>query len=90
MTLQEAMDYTGELCRTVGENFKANMALVPSFGCQKLDNDVAAYVQGLQDWIVGSLHWSFMSRRYFGTEGAQVKGHLYMRLLPKKKGNLRT
>ena len=84
MTLQEAMDYAGELCRVTMDNFKANVALIPSFGCPKLDRDVAAYIQGVLDWIVGSLHWSFMSQRYFGTEGAEIKKHRYVKLLPKK------
>ncbi|KAI5124084.1 hypothetical protein M0805_003911 [Coniferiporia weirii] len=84
LELQAAIDYVGEMCRETIENFIANKALVPSFGCPKLDKDVVAYVQGLQDWIVGSLHWSFMSQRYFGTEGAEVKKNRYVKLLPKK------
>jgi hypothetical protein len=43
---------------------------------------VRRYVQGLQDWIVGSLHWSFMTYRYFGTDGAEVKKHRTIKLLP--------
>ncbi|KAL5529465.1 COP3 [Sanghuangporus baumii] len=84
MELQDAMDYVGEMCRVTMENFVANKARLPSFGCPELDRDVAGYVQGLQDWIVGALHWSFMSQRYFGTEGAEVKKHRYVKLLPKK------
>ncbi|EJD02130.1 terpenoid synthase [Fomitiporia mediterranea MF3/22] len=84
MELQDAMDYVGEMCRVTMENFVANKARVPSFGCPQLDRDVAGYVQGLQDWIVGALHWSFMSKRYFGTEGAEIKKHRYVKLLPKK------
>lgn len=84
MSLQEAMDYAGELCRVTVKNFKANVALVPPFGSPHLDKDVAAYIRSLQDWIVGSLHWSFASQRYFGTEGAEIKKHRYVKLLPKK------
>ena len=84
MTLQEAIDYVGEMCRLTIENFTENKKRIPSFGCAKVDADVAGYVQGLQDWIVGSLHWSFMSKRYFGDEGAEVKKHRTVKLLPKR------
>lgn len=84
MELQDAMDYVGEMCRVTMENFVANKERIPSFGDEQLDKDVAGYVQGLQDWIVGALHWSFMSHRYFGTEGAEIKKHRYVKLLPKK------
>nr|QEP49715.1 alpha-muurolene synthase [Inonotus obliquus] len=90
MELQDAMDYVGEMCRVTMENFVANKARIPSFGDAQLDRDVAGYVQGLQDWIVGALHWSFMSQRYFGTEGAEVKKHRYVKLLPKKESTTST
>ena len=83
MELQVAMDYVGEMCRLTMETFVENKAKIPSFGCPRLDRDVAGYVQGLQDWIVGALHWSFMSQRYFGLEGSEVKKHRYVKLLPK-------
>ncbi|KAH8117137.1 terpenoid synthase [Phellopilus nigrolimitatus] len=85
MELQAAMDYVGEMCRLTIENFIENKKRVPSFGCTQIDRDVAGYIQGLQDWIVGSLHWSFMSHRYFGTEGGEVKKHRYVKLLPKRE-----
>ena len=84
MELQDAMDYVGEMCRITIESFIANKERVPSFGDAKLDEDVAGYVQGLQDWIVGALHWSFMSQRYFGKNGAEVKKTRYVKLLPKR------
>ncbi|KLO14895.1 terpenoid synthase [Schizopora paradoxa] len=84
MELQEAVDYVGEMCRITIENFKENSKRLPSFGCPKVDADAAAYVKGLQDWIVGSLHWSFMSKRYFGDDGAEVKKHRVVKLLPKR------
>jgi len=84
MDLQEAMDYVGEMCRMTMENFKENAKRLPSFGSAEVDADVAAYVKALQDWMVGSLHWSFMSKRYFGDEGAEVKTHRIVKLLPKR------
>jgi len=82
MSLQEAVDYVGEMCRLTIDTFILNKRRVPTFGCPKLDADVAGYVQGLQEWIVGSLHWSFMTKRYFGDKGAEVKKTRHVALLP--------
>ncbi|CDO74937.1 hypothetical protein BN946_scf184945.g9 [Trametes cinnabarina] len=79
--LQEAVDYAGELCKASIDRFEHVRQLVPSWG-PKIDRDVAAYVHGLQNWIVGSLHWSFESTRYFGEEGASIKKHRVVKLLP--------
>lgn len=84
MDLQGAVDFVGDLCRQTIEMFSENLRKVPSFGDPQIDAAVAGYVQGLQDWIVGSLHWSFCSERYFGKDGAQVKKHRVVKLLPKK------
>lgn len=84
MDLQTAIDEVGELCKLAIDAFCENQARIPSFGDSKLDDDVASYVRGLQDWIVGSLHWSFMSQRYFGAKGEEVKKHRYVELLPPK------
>ncbi|TBU35420.1 terpenoid synthase [Dichomitus squalens] len=86
--LQTAIDFVGELCKQTVDTFMENQRNVPSFG-PRLDRDVALYVQGLQDWIVGSLHWSFMSERYFGKSGAAVKKHRIVKLLPRRPKALR-
>lgn len=81
--LQTAVDFVGELCRQTIDSFMENQRNVPSFG-PRLDRDVALYIQGLQDWIVGSLHWSFMTERYFGKSGTEVKKHRIVKLLPRR------
>eukprot|EP00753_Platysulcus_tardus_P013398 PLAT3672.1.p1 GENE.PLAT3672.1~~PLAT3672.1.p1 ORF type:complete len:412 (-),score=-36.47 PLAT3672.1:340-1575(-) len=82
-TLQSAIDYVGDLCRQTINTFIENKSKVPSWG-PEVDKDVAGYVQGLQEWIVGSLHWSFQTKRYFGDNGAEVKRTRYVKLLPVK------
>lgn len=72
MTLQEAVDFVGDLCKKSIDRFTEDRARLPSWG-PEIDAQVQVYVQGLADWIVGSLHWSFDSERYFGKTGAQVK-----------------
>lgn len=80
-TLQSAVDYVGDLCAQTIDTFCENKKKLPSWG-PEVDEMVAKYVQGLQDWIVGSLHWSFQTHRYFGTKGLEVKAHRFVKLLP--------
>ena len=84
LDLQSAMNLAGELCHQSISKFEADRRSLPSWG-KEIDRDVELYVQGLQDWIVGSLHWSFVTKRYFGTEGESVKRHRTIQLLPRRK-----
>ncbi|KAH8100789.1 isoprenoid synthase domain-containing protein [Cristinia sonorae] len=81
LDLQSAVDAVGDFCKQSIDRFEANRATLPSWG-PDVDRDVQIYVQGLQDWIVGSLHWSFDTTRYFGQEGAAIKKHRSIKLLP--------
>ncbi|KAJ7143181.1 isoprenoid synthase domain-containing protein, partial [Mycena crocata] len=80
-TLQTAIDYVGELCRQTIEAFMRDRETLPSWG-PEIDAMVQRYVGGLEAWIVGSLHWSFMTERYFGKAAADVKQHRFVSLLP--------
>ena len=81
--LQEAVDYVGTLCKASIDRFIEAKTRVESFDCGgQIDKDVAQYIKGLEDWIVGSLHWSFESERYFGKTGRQVKNTRVVKLLP--------
>ncbi|KZT69831.1 terpenoid synthase [Daedalea quercina L-15889] len=84
LTLQQAVDYVGDLCRDQISSFMENEKRIPSWG-QDVDREVAVYVKGLRDWIVGSLHWSFMTERYFGKAGFEVKKSRFVELLPAKQ-----
>lgn len=71
LDLQSAVDFVGDLCKKSIDRFNHDrLNNLPSWG-SKIDEDVAIYVGGLADWIVGSLHWSFESERYFGKDGRQ-------------------
>ena len=63
LSLQEAVDYVGQLCKQSVEFFESTRTQLPSWGSET-DRDVQAYVLGLQDWMVGALHWSFDTTRY--------------------------
>lgn len=88
MSLQAAIDYVGDLTNSSILRFEQDKRKLPSWG-EKIDKDVALYVQGLQDWMVGALHWSFSdSARYFGSDGELVKQTrvVHLRLRPIRTG----
>jgi hypothetical protein len=83
LDLQSAVDFVGELCKQSIDRFNNDRINLPSWGA-KIDNDVRVYVDGLSNWIVGSLHWSFESERYFGKNGKDVKASRVVNLLPRR------
>lgn len=84
LDLQSAVDFVGELCKQSIDRFNEDRKLIPSWGT-KIDKDIAVYVRGLADWIVGSLHWSFESTRYFQNAGQEVKRTRVVNLLPSQR-----
>ncbi|KAG1852809.1 isoprenoid synthase domain-containing protein [Suillus subalutaceus] len=60
LDLQGAMDYAGQMCKDAIQRFETNRAILPSWE-EEVDRQVAVYVEGLQNWIVGSLHWHLNS-----------------------------
>ncbi|KAI1797175.1 terpenoid synthase [Ganoderma leucocontextum] len=88
LPLQAAVDYVGDLTNSSILRFEQDRRNLPSWG-EKIDRDVALYVQGLQDWMVGALHWSFSdSARYFGSDGALVKQSRIVILRPRPTGTV--
>lgn len=70
-TAQGAVHYAGNLVKDMVCNFVENEALVPAFG--DWDCDVQAYVRGLRNCVVGSLHWLYETDRFFGEAGEDVR-----------------
>lgn len=81
LDLQSAVDFVGDMCKQAIDRFKAERAKLPSWG-PEIDRQVNMYANGLADWIVGSLHWSFETTRYFGTNGRKIKATRVVELLP--------
>jgi hypothetical protein len=81
--LQTAVDFVGNMCKHSIDRFNEERSRLPSWG-PKIDRDVAIYVDGLAHWIVGSLHWSFESERYFAKTGHQVKATRVVNLLSRR------
>ena len=84
LSLQEAVDRVGEVYKQALDSFIENQKRVPSWG-DNIDKDVKLYINGLQEWIVGSIHWSFVTKRYFGDDGESVKATRIVNLLSKEK-----
>ncbi|EKM57990.1 uncharacterized protein PHACADRAFT_251936 [Phanerochaete carnosa HHB-10118-sp] len=83
LDLQSAVDFVGELCQQAIDRFVDERESLPSWG-PEIDRQVDIYVSGLRDWIVGSLHWSFESERYFAKSGLEVKTARVVSLLPRR------
>ncbi|KAG2046914.1 terpenoid synthase [Suillus hirtellus] len=83
LDLQGAVDYCGRLCNISLQRFEENRANLPSWG-EEVDKDVAKYVEGLQNWITGTLQWSFECARYFGKNAHIIKQNRIVKLLPKR------
>jgi hypothetical protein len=81
MNPQEAADFVGDLCKKSIDRFTKDRARLPSWG-PEIDAQVQVYVQGLADWMIGSLHWPFDSERYFGKKGLQAKKNRIVELAP--------
>ena len=83
LSLQQAVDRIGEMCKQCIDTFIENQKRIPSWG-ESVDRDVTLYVRSIKEWIPGSLHWSFMTKRYFGNDGETVKATRIVDLLPRK------
>ncbi|EPT00598.1 hypothetical protein FOMPIDRAFT_1023716 [Fomitopsis schrenkii] len=83
LDLQSAVDFVGDLCKHSIDRFHFLRENLPSWG-PEIDRDLAIYVDGLADWITGSLKWSFESERYFGKQGLEVKRTRVVTLLPRR------
>ncbi|KAG1852780.1 isoprenoid synthase domain-containing protein [Suillus subalutaceus] len=83
LDLQGAMDYAGQMCKDAIQRFESNRVVLPSWG-EEVDRQVAIHIDGLQNWMVGSLHWHLNCIRYFGKDGHAVKLDRIVKLLPKR------
>lgn len=83
LDLQSTVDFVGDLCKQSIDRFCLLREHLPSWG-PEIDSQVEIYVDGLADWITGSLKWSFESERYFGKAGLEVKKTRNVTLLPRR------
>jgi len=50
-----------------------------------IDRDVMLSVNGMQECIIGSMNWSFVTKRYFDDNGGSVKAATVGLLTPARK-----
>lgn len=81
--LQNAVNTVGDMCFTVLDNFETYKRRLPSWGSQ-VDKDLGRYIEGLENFMIGCLQWGYMSGRYFGTEGPNIKETRVVKLLPRR------
>lgn len=83
LDLQGAVDRAGDMCRTAMDKYIETKAQFPSYG-PKLDRQVAAFLQGLESWMSGSLEWSFVTPRYLGKKRQEIKKTRRVKLLRRR------
>ncbi|TFK49911.1 terpenoid synthase [Heliocybe sulcata] len=83
-TLQEASDYTGVHFKNLVDTFMANKRRLRSWG-PAVDRDVALYMVGMENWIIGNVEWSLVTQRYFGAEVEEVKRTRLVKLRPREE-----
>jgi hypothetical protein len=81
LDLQSAVNFTGDMCDAAIQRFLENQANLPSW-TPEIDKQVSLYVQGVADWMPGSLYWSYNSERYFGKLGNEIKKTGVVQLQP--------
>ncbi|KAG1750714.1 isoprenoid synthase domain-containing protein [Suillus lakei] len=64
LDLQERFDHAGKLFQAALNRFNTCRDALPSFGDEERNRQVAAFADGLMDWILGSIEWSMVNQRY--------------------------
>ena len=85
LDIQSAVDFVWTMCKEAFNRFMDLKQKLPSW-TPEVDEDVGIYIEGLADWMIGTLHWSFESERYLGKEANKIKETLVVHLLPPKQG----
>ncbi|KAJ7145758.1 isoprenoid synthase domain-containing protein, partial [Mycena epipterygia] len=80
LDLFAAAEVVAKMCREAIDRFMSLKAELPSWD-ESTNRDVTKYVQGLADWIVGILHWSFATERYFGKAVKKVKATMVVEIV---------
>ena len=81
MSMQEAADYSGVIWLGLLDKFREGQQEIRSFG-PEVDKMVKTYFRGIENWIVGNIHWSYDCHRYFGVRGQEVKATKTAKLGP--------
>jgi len=64
LDLQDRFHHAGRLFQAALDRFNVCKNALPSFGDEETDRQVAAFADGLVDWVLGSIEWSIVNHRY--------------------------
>jgi len=65
LDLQGRLHHAGRIFQAALDRFSACRDGLPSFGDGETDRQVAAFADGLVDWVLGSIEWSMVNQRYY-------------------------
>ena len=82
-TLQQAVDHAGKAFTDLVRRLLEARQNFPRFG-PEIDRAVSRYIDAIETWVVGSLDWSFASKRYFGQASEDVKKMRIVKLYPRR------
>ncbi|CAE6374100.1 unnamed protein product [Rhizoctonia solani] len=81
LDLEDAIAYVDQMTRNRVQEYIESRTKLRSFG-DKVDSQVAQYIQGIEYCVQGFLDWTFMTPRYFGADTAKVKDTLTVDIIP--------
>ena len=82
--IQGAMDWAYQYHKEVQAEFMDIYEnRIPKFG-ERVDTELAQYVDGIENFVKGNLGWSFECERYFGKKRKEIWETRWVTLLPKK------
>ncbi|KAJ9138714.1 Terpene synthase metal binding domain protein [Pleurostoma richardsiae] len=74
---QQAVTRIGEMLDECSRRWYISLAQLPIWG-EQIDKAMLRYIWGCQCIALGNLHWSYMTGRYLGPEGDQVRASRLM------------
>ncbi|KAI0052749.1 terpenoid synthase [Auriscalpium vulgare] len=84
--IKGAMDWVVQYHKTLEDRFMELYEQVPSldFG-ERVNKELAVYVDGLGNWVRASDQWGFESERYFGKKAPEIQKTRWVTLMPKER-----
>ena len=73
MDLQTAANFVGEECKKLMDAYFEERKNMRSWGSWELDADLERYFDGLGQWVIANMEWSFETKRYFGEAFEEVQ-----------------
>ncbi|KAG8898776.1 hypothetical protein FRB99_007176 [Tulasnella sp. 403] len=82
LDIQNAIDFVGDLIASRIQLYQTTKRSFPKWG-DVVDKEVLGYFKVFENWMIGSIHWSLQSKRYFGDKVEEVKTTRRVELLPR-------